>query len=249
MKNTLLAPSTLTIVQITKAMIFHSGEPFATSTQIAKYFGINHKDLLRKIRKFDSYDELVSRRKITPRNRTIRGQEYPYLELDADAFAFTCLSITGKKAEAFKWVFIKAFKLMAVEALTAKITAEANKANQVWEETRTQGKLAHRSYTDTIKTFCIYAEEQRGKPYSIDKDGNPTNKPCPYYIHFQRLAYQKAGINFKKGLMPKRDTLSGAELEQVEEIELDIANTVSALISQELHYKKIFKAVKADHIK
>lgn len=244
MKNTLLTPNTLTIEQITKAMVFHSGEPFATSTQIAKHFGMNHRDLLRKIRSFHSFEELIGSVKLRSRIRIIKGKDYPYFELDADAFVFTCMSFTGKKAEAFKWVFIKAFKLMAVEAITAKIKAETNKDNQLWQETRTQGKLAHRSYTDTIKEFCLYAEDQRGNSYSINKAGHPTNKPCPYYIHFQRVAYQKAGINFKKGLLPKRDTLSGAELERVESIEANIANTVSDLLDQGLHYKKIFKSIK-----
>jgi hypothetical protein len=37
---------TLTIEKITKAMLFHQGEPFATSLQIAKHFSIPHNDLL-----------------------------------------------------------------------------------------------------------------------------------------------------------------------------------------------------------
>ena len=242
MKNTPLTPDTLTIEQITKAMIFHSGEPFATSTQIAKYFGIRHDNLIQKIREFYSFDELVKSLKIKELKRTYRGQEYPYFELDADAFVFTCMSFTGEKAEAFKWVFIKAFKLMGVEALKAKITAEVNKANIEWSEARTQGKIAHRGFTDAIKEFCQYAEGQRGKPY-------PTNKPCPYFIHFQKLAYQKAGTNFNKGLLPKRDTLSGSELELVEVIESNIAVRVLELVDSGLHYKKIFKQVKAENVK
>ena len=249
MKNTLLTPGTLTIEQITKAMVFHSGEPFATSTQIAKYFGIRHDNVLRKIELFHSFEELIGSSKLRSQIRTIRGKKYPYFELDADAFVFTCMSFTGKKAEAFKWVFIKAFKLMAVEAITAKITAEVHKADQLWNEVRTQGKIAHRSFTDTIKEFCQYAEDQRGNPYSIDKNGNSTNKTCPYYIHFQRVAYQKAGINLGKGLLPKRDTLMGAALERVEAVEFDIGNTITDLMSQGLHYKKIFKLIKADHTK
>ena len=100
----------LEITNIIKAMIFYSGEPFATSTQISKYFGMPHNDLLKKIRAFHSFDELISLGKISHRIRHIKGREYPYYELDADAFSFICLSITGKQAEAFKWSFIEAFK-------------------------------------------------------------------------------------------------------------------------------------------
>ena len=141
MNQSLIKNDDITIENITKAMLFHSGEPFATSTQIAKYFGVDHKNLLQKIREFHSFDELISQPKIQPRNRTIRGREYPYFELDADAFVFTCMSITGKKAEALKWAFIAAYKKATVEALTARITAEANKNNELWNETRTQGKI------------------------------------------------------------------------------------------------------------
>ncbi len=249
MNKALITPDILTIKLITKAMVFHSDEPFATSTQIAKYFGIRHDNLLRKIQSFHSFNELIGSSKLRSRIRTIKGKDYPYFELDADAFVFTCMSFTGKKAEAFKWTFIKAFKLMASEALTAKIKAEVHKADQLWNETREQGKIAHRGYTDVIKEFCLYTEDQRGSSYSIDKTGNPTNKPCPYYIHFQRAVYQKAGIKFRKGLLPKRDTLSGNQLEQVEVIELDIVDMVSELMDSGLHYKKIFEAIKAKHIK
>ena len=54
----------LEIKNIVQAMVFHNNEPYATSTQIAKYFGIDHKNILQKIRSFHSYDELISRLKI-----------------------------------------------------------------------------------------------------------------------------------------------------------------------------------------
>lgn len=130
------------------------------------------------------------------------------------------------------------------EIIAAKATATANKKYELWNEQREQGKIAHRSYTDTIKAFCLSAEEQRGGSYAIDKDGNPNNKPCPYYIHFQRLVYQRAGVELSKGHLPKRDTLSGAELEEVESVESDIAELIEHLMIDRMDYKKIFKQIK-----
>ncbi len=241
MKKYELITDKLTIEHITKAMLFHNREPFATSNQIARYFGVRHDNLLSKIRSFHSFDKLVKSLKIKELKRTYRGQKYPYFELDGDAFVFTCMSITGKNAESFKWAFIAAYKKATTEALTARITAEANSANKVWLEARTQGKMAHGNYTDAIKTFCLYAEEQRGKPYGIDKDGYPVKKPCPYYIHFQRVAYQKSGVEVNKGHLPKRDSLSGAELERVEDAEYAIAEMVVKMMNAGYAYKKIFK--------
>jgi len=71
----------LTIESITKSMLFHSGEPYVTTNQIAKYFGVNHKDLLRKIRSFHSFDDLISRRKITPQKKSLEGKRILILNL------------------------------------------------------------------------------------------------------------------------------------------------------------------------
>ncbi len=94
MNQSLIKNDDITIENITKAMLFHSGEPFATSTQIAKYFGMNHRDLLRKIRMFHSFKELISLRKIAQRIRVIKGREYPYFELNSDAFVFISFVIS-----------------------------------------------------------------------------------------------------------------------------------------------------------
>lgn len=201
---------TLTIEKITKAMLFHDGEPFATSLKISQYFGIRHDDLLRKIRSFHSFDKLVSLRKITERNRINRGREYPYFELDADAFAFTCLSITGKKAEAFKWTFIEAFKQATAEAISAKVAIQCNKANEAWIEARCDGKDTRKSLSDKIKDFCHYAEEQRGESYG---------KNCPYFKIITDAIYNHLDIEAPKGGKAPRDTLSGDRVEAIERAE------------------------------
>ena len=227
----------LEIKNIVQAMVFHNNEPYATSTQIAKYFGIDHKNILQKIRSFHSYDELISRLKIQPRKRIIRGKEYPYFELDADAFTFTCLSITGKKAEKFKWLFIDAFKKATLEAITARVTAQANLANENFFKLRQNGKKEHRSYTDTIKILCEYAEEQR--------DGSYGGK-CPYYKLFQSLVYKSIGIKVSKSHKPSKDSLSPETLEQIENVEKFLANKVLNYIDSGIPYRDIYSLCKKD---
>lgn len=227
----------LTIENITKSMIFHSGEPFATSTQIAKYFGISHKNLLQKIRSFHSYDELISRLKIQPRDRMVRGKVYPYFELDADAFTFTCLSFTGKKAEAFKWSFIQAFKIATAEAITAKAKAEANLSNETYFALRQENKKLHHSFTDTVKTFCEYAEEQRGFSYG---------GKCPYYRLFQSLAYKSLGIKISRSHKPSKDSLSLETLEKIESTERFLANKIMGYIDFMMPYRDIYSFCKKD---
>ncbi|MDM5264563.1 Rha family transcriptional regulator [Sulfurovum sp. XTW-4] len=200
------------IEQIIKTMLFHHGEPYATSNQIAKYFDIRHDDLLRKIRLFHSFDELISLRKISERNRIVRGKEYPYFELDADAFSFTCLSITGKKAESFKWAFIQAFKQATSNAISARVAIETNKANTDWIAAREQGKSTRKLLQNKIKEFCLYAEKQRGRSYSS----------CPYYKLITNAIYSCLGIDIsKKGATP-RDIYSGNIVEAIEHAELKV---------------------------
>jgi Rha family phage regulatory protein len=213
---------TLTIEKITKAMLFHDGEPFATSLKISDYFGIRHDNLMQKIRSFDSFDQLIKSLKIKELKRSYRGKETPYFELDADAFAFTCLSITGKKAEAFKWAFIQAFKQATANAISARVAIECNKANTVWIEARHDGKDTRKTLSDKINDFCHYAEEQRGESYG---------KNCPYFIIITDAIYHHLGIESPKGGRPPRDTLSGDRVEAIQRAEavvIDLLDEVMA---------------------
>lgn len=220
-KNTLCISNKDKIEQITKALLFHHGEPYATSSQIAKYFDIRHDDLLRKIRSFYRFDELISLRKISERNRTARGRKYPYFELDADAFTFTCLSITGKKAEIFKWAFIQAFKQATSNAISARIAIETNRANEAWIEARDHGKYSRKLLTDKIKEFCKYAEEQRGKPY----------KMCPYYKHVTDAIYAYIRVSIPKEGQSPRDVYSGNIVESIEAAELLVIELLNKVMN------------------
>jgi len=211
----------LAIENISKAMLFHSGEPFATSAQIAKYFGIRHDNLISKIRTFHSFNDLIKSLKIKELKRMYRGNEYPYYELDADAFSFICLSITGKKAEAFKWVFIEAFKRATTEAISARVTIQANRTNEAWIEARDHGKNTRKLLTDKIKEFCQYAEQQRGKPYNM----------CPYYKHVTDAIYAYIGVSIPKAGQSPRDVYSGDIVEAIEYAELEVIELLDEIMT------------------
>ena len=83
MKNTLLTQDNL-IVKISKAMILHQGEPFATSKQIAKEYGVKHANLIRTIQGLSLFDELINTLKLRLLKYTYRGQERDYFELDEE---------------------------------------------------------------------------------------------------------------------------------------------------------------------
>ncbi|GIU00546.1 hypothetical protein TSL6_10520 [Sulfurovum sp. TSL6] len=210
-----------TIEHITKAMLFHSGEPFASSIQISKYFEINHKDLLRKIRDFHSFEAMIGGGKLRNQTRVVKGREYPYFELDADAFTFICMSITGKQAEEFKWGFIQAYKVAATEAISARVASQTNRLNQEWLEARDQGKDTRKLLQDKIKEFCQYAELQRGRPYKV----------CPYYKLVTDAIYSYIGVVAPKCGKTLRDIYSGDIVEAIESSELEVIELLDEVMA------------------
>lgn len=218
-----------TIENIMNAMLFHHGEPYATSNQIAKYFGKPHNDLLKKIRAFHSFEKLIRLGKISQRTRIVKGREYPYFELDADAFAFTCLSINGGKAEAFKWVFIEAFKKATSDAISARIVVQANRANKKWLESREYGKDTRKLLQDKIKDFCQYAKHQRGKPYKV----------CPFYKLVTDAIYTYFGVDAPKCGQTLRDVYSGDIIEAIEASELKVIELLDEVMDSNASRKGI----------
>ena len=107
-------------------------------------------------------------------------------------------------------------------------------ANEDFFALRAESKIAHRSYTDTVKEFCEYAEVERGARY----------KKCPYFKHFQNIIYKALGISTNKAHKPRRDALSPRKLEQVIELEGDAKQLISAYMENGIHYKDIYSLVK-----
>ncbi len=221
MKITSHSINNLTIEHITKAMLFHSGEPFATSTQISKYFGINHRDLLRKIRDFHSFEAMIGGGKLRSQFRVVKGRKYPYYELDADAFTFICMSITGEKSEEFKWGFIQAYKVATTEAISVRVASQTNKLNQKWLEAREHGKDTRNLLQDKIKEFCQYAELQRGRSYKV----------CPYYKLVTDAIYAYLGVDVPKCGKSLRDVYSGDIVEAIETAELEVIELLDEVMA------------------
>ena len=235
-KNRLVKPSKFDIAEVASKMLWHRREPFAKSTDIGKYFGMNHKDLLRKIEGFYSFDDLISRRKIAPRKRVVRGKEYPYYEMDADAFAFICLSMTGAKAEKFKWAFIEAFKVATRNALENKLRVELNQELEPFVKLRNEGKTVRLDFTNTMNRLCDYAEESRGSSY---------NGRCPFYPMYTRLIYKTLGLSAPTaGAYNVRD-LSVENVKRIEEREIEVAEAVNEMIDGCTEYHDIYKWIKA----
>ena len=236
-KSRLVKPSKFDIAEIASKMLWHNREPFAKSTDIAKYFGMNHKDLLRKIEGFYSFDEMLSGVKLRHLERTVRGGTQRFYEMDADAFAFICLSMTGEKAEKFKWVFIEAFKISTRDALKNKLRVELNKEIEPFMLMRESGKKVRLDFTNTMKRLCEYAEEARGSSYG---------SRCPFYPMYTKLIYKTLNITVPTaGKYNVRD-LSAETVKLVEERETEVADAINEMIENAEDYHEIYQWIKAN---
>lgn len=101
-----------------------NGEPIVSSTNVAKYFEREHTTVLESIRELHCSEEF-SLRNFLPRNRKVRGRDYPEYIMTFDGFIFLAMGYTGEKAAKIKEAYIKAFNYM-VEKIKARKYAKVS---------------------------------------------------------------------------------------------------------------------------
>ena len=97
-----------------------------TSLKIAERFGMEHKNVLRKIQALDMpADYLQLYFKLLQEVTKVGNGGYknnPYYEITFDGFTLLAMGFTGQKAMKFKIDFIKAFRAMEAELRNRKPT-------------------------------------------------------------------------------------------------------------------------------
>lgn len=97
------------------------------------------------------------------------------------------------------------------DKIIADATAKANKLNDEWLITRKESTTTRKHLTNAIKTFCSYAEMQRGESYPAGK--------CKYHLLFTKLIYKSLKLEKPKGNINPRDFYCGAIVEKIEHLE------------------------------
>lgn len=148
-----------------------SGQPVASSRDIAEHFGKEHKNVLRDIEtlqegmlNFEQTPMFFKTTYIHPQN----GQEYPMYLMNRDGFTILAMGFTGKAALEWKLKYIEAFNAMESELRSQQtalpqdypsaLRALADKAERVLalesENERQKQVIADfepiRQYVDTI---------------------------------------------------------------------------------------------------
>lgn len=148
-----------------------SGQPVASSRDIAEHFGKEHKNVLRDIETLQegmlNFEQTPMFFKTTYKNQQ-NGQEYPMYLMNRDGFTLLAMGFTGKAALEWKLKYIEAFNAMESELRSQQtalpqdypsaLRALADKAERVLalesENERQKQVIADfepiRQYVDTI---------------------------------------------------------------------------------------------------
>ena len=137
-------------------------EPVCSSLQVAEKFGKRHAHVIERIEKIIENDSTENSAQCFKASiyKDSTGKSNKMYVMNRDGFTFLVMGFTGKKANEWKWQYIKAFNQME------KFIRE--KQTQTWIETRKAGKLTRKAETDTIKNLVEYAKTQ-GSQHADEK--------------------------------------------------------------------------------
>lgn len=126
-----------------------NGEPVASSREIAKRFGKEHKHVLAAIRQI-----LVAENSATKffheTTFEYRGQKFPEYLMNRDGFSLLAMGFTGKEAVQWKLKYIAAFNTMEQQL------AEQHKCRQTLQDARIRAAL--QSVSEAQKNLALARE-------------------------------------------------------------------------------------------
>lgn len=192
-------------------------EAVCSSLEVAEKFGKRHDNVLRSI---GGLLKNVETQKMFKKSMYIDNQnkqEYPMYLMNRDGFSLLVMGFTGKKALDWKLKYINAFNQME--------NYIREKQLQSWIETRTVGKLSRKAETDVLKQLVEYAKQQGSEHADM------------LYMTYSKLANKTVGV-------ADRDTATAKQLMNLSVTENIILKVVEEGISQQLHYKEIYKNCK-----
>lgn len=111
------------VIAIPQLTVTEQGTPMASSMDVAKVFGKEHKNILQSIENlFENIPQDFTELNFQPSNyKDSTGRELQMYNLTRDAFTLLAMGFTGKKAMKFKIAYIEAFNAMEKELYPQKI--------------------------------------------------------------------------------------------------------------------------------
>lgn len=127
-----------------------NGEPVASSREIAKRFGKEHKDVLKAINNLTAQNCAVTQMFFKSEYTAGTGKKYPMYLMNRDGFSLLAMGFTGKEAVQWKLKYIAAFNTME------KQLAEQHKCRQTLQDARIRAAL--QSVSEAQKSLALARE-------------------------------------------------------------------------------------------
>lgn len=171
-----------------------SGEPVASSRQVAENFGKEHKDTLESIRQILAAENSATKSMFYETTFENRGKQYPMYLMNRDGFTLLAMGFTGKAALEWKLKYIAAFnemeKKLAEQPQLTRSQLLATALIAAHEELEEKDKRIAELTPDAefARTVCI-ADNCRTAT-SIAKDYGLTAEKLNKLLYSQRVQYK-----------------------------------------------------------
>lgn len=188
-----------------------NGEPVASSRDIAKRFGKEHKDVLKAVNNLVAQN-CAAKSMFHPTTFENRGKQYPMYLMNRDGFSLLAMGFTGKEAVQWKLKYIEAFNAME------KQLAEQHKDQLAVKDARIQAALQsvafaqknlaiarknHKTYLDAredTKNLLAQARALHSKRCDAERKAAQVEQDWQNYLdaqltHLQVIAFGLPGFD------------------------------------------------------
>lgn len=145
------------------------GRPTTDSLKVARYFGKDHKAVLRKIARMKCSADFNRRNFALAEYVDAKGESRPMNELTKNGFMFVVMGFTGEKADLIKEDFINAFDWMA-DQLANKSSSFDEQRHLLMAELNQELGLASLA-GKTMRRWQLKKPVIEGKIIQLEKDG------------------------------------------------------------------------------
>jgi len=193
------------ISTIKRHLTIKDGEPVTTSLDIATFFGMKHKDVLRAIENkiADCPTEFVGRNFALVSYVDNHNQQRPMYELTRKGFDIVALGFTGPKAMEFQIAYVEAFEQKEQE-LQQKVLA--GRADAVIGTLAITAAIARSGYKADFLARMVHLRfagltvKEVGRVLGVSKD---------VVVRWSSVL-RKAGVDFPKSAKPAAALLKSA---------------------------------------
>lgn len=142
-----------------------NGEPVASSREVAKRFGKEHRNVMQSIKNISAENSAVTQMFYQTTYTAGTGKKYPMYLMNRDGFALLAMGFTGKEAVTWKLKYIEAFNQME------KQLAAQHKDQQAVQDENIQRAIdqviAARKRLDEQTSFLDKRREARDKSKAL----------------------------------------------------------------------------------